>query len=747
LPIIANVFFAVMTSASNLAAIADALQRAAQSHRADKLDEAERIYNDVLAEAPDHFDALHALGVIAAQRRDFSRADALLQRALAIDPRVADAQANQANVQNALGRHEEALVSAERALQIDTRHVVALYNRGLALQRLKRVDEAIASYDAALAITPRFAQALTNRGAALHDLHRHDEALASLDQALAVHPSHVEALYNRGLVLQQLQRYREAIASYDRALALRPDLPEAFNNRGLSLQSLQRYDEARASYDKALALRPNFAEALFNRGAVLSAMGRHEDAGRDIEHALTQNSDLPYAAGALLHARMYACDWRKYDNESVELLAKVGAGTRAAEPLTILNICDSAALQLSCARTYVDDRFPAAAVPLWRGERYAHDRIRVAYLSADFHDHAVMYLMAGLFEQHDRAQFDVVAISFGPDPPTDMRMRLKAAFERFIDVRHLRDDEIAKLLRDLEIDIAVDLKGFTDDARTGILAFRPAPIQVNYLGYPGTMGAPYVDYIIADPIVVPLDQRDAYAENVVYLPHCYQVNDAKRAIAERTPSRSEADLPESGFVFCSFNNNYKITPAMFDVWMRLLRDVDGSVLWLFEGNVAAPANLRREAANRGVAPDRLVFAPKVQLGDHLARHRLADLFLDTEPWNAHTTASDALWAGLPVLTCIGTTFAGRVAASLLEAIGLPDLVARTVAEYEALALQLARKPSLLAGIRQRLSDNRDIFPLFNTDRSRRCIEAAYAEMCARQRRGETPASFAIAPIA
>jgi protein O-GlcNAc transferase len=745
---IAAVLFGVMTSASRGAAIADVLQRAAQSHRAGRLDEAEYLYRELLAEASDHhFDSLHALGVIAAQRRDFSRAQALLQRALAINPHVADAQANQANVQNALGRYGEALASAERALQIDPRHVVALYNRAVALQRLKRYDEAIADYNAALAIMPEFAQALTNRGAALHDLNRYDEALASLDQALAIQPSHVEALYNRGLALQHLQRYREAIASYDRALALRPDLTEALNNRGLSMQSLQRYDEARASYDEALAQRPDFAEARFNRGAALSAMGRHENASQDIERALTQNPDLPYAAGALLHARMYACDWRSYEKESADLLAKVLAGRRAAEPLTILNICDSAPLQLACARTYIDDRFPAAGVPLWRGERYAHDRIRIAYLSADFHDHAVMHLMAGLFEQHDRSQFDVVAVSFGPDPSTDTRARLKDAFERFIDVRHLRDDEIAKLLRDLETDIAIDLKGFTDDARTGIFAFRPAPIQVNYLGYPGTMGAPYIDYIIVDPIVVPHDQRLAYAEKIVYLPHCYQVNDAKRLIAERTPTRSEAALPETGFVFCSFNNNYKITPTMFDVWMRLLRDIDGSVLWLFEGNAAAPVNLRREAANRGVAPERLVFAPKVPLADHLARHRLADLFLDTQPWNAHTTASDALWAGLPLLTCIGTTFAGRVAASLLEAVGLPELVTRTLSEYQTLALQLAGEPSLLAGIKQRLSDNRHVFPLFNTDRSRRHIEAAYSEMYARHRRGEAPASFAIAPLA
>ena len=586
---------------------------------------------------------------------------------------------------------------------------------------------------------------MANRGAALLDLQRYDEALSSFDGALARRPAHVESLYNRGLALQRLQNHVDAIRSYDRALSLRGDFPEALNNRGLNLQALHRYEEARESYDRALVLRPEFAEALYNRGAVGSALGHHDDAGSDLERALALDPELPYAAGALLHARMYACDWRHYDRDTEKLLADVRAGKRCAEPLTILNIGDSAADQLTCAKTYVDDRFPVAPMPLWRGERYAHDRIRVAYLSADFHDHAVMYLLAGLFERHDRARFDVVGVSFGPDPPTEMRARLKGAFESFIDARALRDIDVAKRLRDLEIDIAVDLNGFTDHARTGIFALRPAPVQVNYLGYPATMGASYIDYIVADRVVIPHEQHDAYAEKVVYLPCCYQANDATRRIAERTPLRAEVGLPEHGFVFCSFNNNYKITPAVFDVWMRLLRSIDGSVLWLLEGNPAAPSNLRREAESRGVAASRLVFAPKVPLADHLARHRCADLFLDTQPWNAHTTASDALWAGLPLLPCVGTTFAARVAASLHHAIGMDRLVTSSLADYEALALQLARDPTLMADMKQKLARNRATYPLFDTDRSRRAIESAYAEMCARHRRGEPPASFAVAP--
>ena len=736
-----------MTSASSPSDLAGVLAGAAQSLNAGKLDEAERLYRVALERHPGLFDALHALGIIAAQRRNYADADTLLQQALAIEPTAVDALANRANVQNALGLFAAALANAEAALRIDPRHLGALYNRALALQRQQRYADAVSTYDAALSLFPTFVEALANRGAALLELGRYDEALASFDRTLAVRPAHVEALYNRGLALQHLQKHADAIRTYDRALALRGDLVEALNNRGLNLQALHRYEEARESYDRAVALRPDFAEALYNRGCAFAAMSHYGAASRDLECALALSPELPYAAGALLHTRMYACDWGRYETERDALLAAVRAGKRCAEPLTILNVCDSAADQLTCARIYVNDRWPAAPVPAWRGERYAHARIRVAYLSADFHDHAVMHLAAGLFERHDRSRFDAVGVSFGPDPPSAMRARLKHAFERFIDVRGLRDAEVAERLRELEIDIAVDLNGFTDNARTGIFALRPAPIQVNYLGYPATIGAGYIDYIIADRVIIPLEQQRHYAEKVVYLPDCYQVNDDTRRIAETTPTRAEAGLPETGFVFCSFNNNYKITPAIFDIWMRLLQRVEDSVLWLLEGNSAVPPNLRREAERRGVSSARLVFAPKVPLADHLARHRLADLFLDTQPWNAHTTASDALWAGLPVLTCIGTTFAGRVAASLAYAVGIDELVTRSLSEYETLALQLAREPARLLDLKAKLARNRDTYPLFDTDRTRRAIEAAYVEMYARHRRGEAPTTFAVAPNA
>jgi predicted O-linked N-acetylglucosamine transferase (SPINDLY family) len=402
---------------------------------------------------------------------------------------------------------------------------------------------------------------------------------------------------------------------------------------------------------------------------------------------------------------------------------------------------------MACAVAYTRERHPAVQPPLWNGERYRHDRIRLAYLSADFHEHATAYLMAELFELHDRARFEVSAISFGPNKRSRMRTRLRRSFERFIDVRAQSDHEVASLVREMEIDIAVDLKGFTTDSRTGILAYRAAPIQVNYLGFPGTMGADYIDYILADRVVIPEEHQPCYTEKVVYLPDSYQVNDSRRSIAERTPSRAEAGLPERGFVFCCFNNNYKITPAVFDVWMRLLRQVPDSVLWLLEANAVAASNLRREAQARGVEPERLVFAKRAKLAEHLARHRLADLFLDTLPYNAHTTASDALWTGVPVLTRLGSSFAGRVAASLLRAVGLPELIARSVEEYEALALELATDPALLRQFKDRLAANHLTAPLFDTARFTRHIEAAYTRMWEIGQRGEVPRSLDISPAA
>jgi predicted O-linked N-acetylglucosamine transferase (SPINDLY family) len=374
----------------------------------------------------------------------------------------------------------------------------------------------------------------------------------------------------------------------------------------------------------------------------------------------------------------------------------------------------------------------------WPRERYVHDRIRLAYLSSDFRQHPTSYLAAGLFEHHDRSRFEITAISLEKGNDSDLRKRLQASFERFLDVETHSDDQIASLIAALEIDILVDLNGHTKGMRTNVLARRPASIQVNYLGYPGTMGADCIDYMIADRIVVPETHAAFYSEKMVFLPNSYQVNDAGRGVAGKAPERTALGLPPSGFVFCCFNNSFKFTPDVFDGWMRILKQVDGSVLWLFEDTPTAAINLRKEALARGVGAERLVFARRVPRADHIARHGAADLFLDTLPYNAHTTASDALWAGLPVLTQIGGTFAGRVAASLLTAVGLPELIAQTQEQFESMAIELTTQPMALAAIKAKLARNRLATPLFNTELYTRNIESAYVTMYQRHQSGLLP---------
>jgi len=412
----------------------------------------------------------------------------------------------------------------------------------------------------------------------------------------------------------------------------------------------------------------------------------------------------------------------------------------------LLGYSDDPALQLQCAKNYVAYKIPLRPQPFWTGEVWRHTKLRVAYLSADLHTHATAHLMAGLFEQHDRSRFEIIGISYGVDDHSEMRKRLVAAFDQFRDVRGNSDEEVAKLLHNLNVDVAVDLKGYTHDARPIILAYRPAPIQVNYLGYPGTMGAEFIDYIVADKIVVPFERQQFYTEKIVHLPDSYQINDTTRRIAEVVPDRQAIGLPQRGFVFCCFSNNWKITPEIFGVWMRLLHQIKDSALWLLRDNKSAELNLRNEAQKLGVDPLRLIFSGRLPLDQHLARHLLADLVLDTLPYNAHTTASDALWAGIPLLTCMGGAFARRVAASLANAAGLSELVATSLDEYEALALKLARDSVMLAEVKAKLARNRNTCPLFNTERFTRHIEAAYTAMWEIWQRGEIPRSFSVTPI-
>jgi predicted O-linked N-acetylglucosamine transferase (SPINDLY family) len=707
--------------------IGDAMHQAAALQGQGRLVEAERLYLAVVQASPHEMRALHMLGVIAAQRGALDDARQRLTHVLQLSPALAEAHSDLGLVLRLMGRPEEALASFARALALRPQFAGALANRAAVESELGRHQAALATSEQALAIDPTLAEAWNNRGTSLLELGNAEEALASFDRALQTRPAMAEAWHNRANALSSLSRPADAVASCDQALARAPAYVDAWNTRGVALHDLGCHQDALASFERALALAPRFAKALQNRGIALSFLRRHEEAARDLAQAVAIDPTLAFASGALLRSTMQLCDWSALSSQRERVVDSVRAGRRVIDPFTFLAVCEQPSDALACARTWAS-KLSRPASQLWRGERYAHERIRVAYLSSDFREHATAYLMAELFERHDRTRFEVSAVSWGAEEDTPMRRRLKAAFEHFEDVRGRSDRAAAQWLREREIDIAVDLKGYTYEARPGILSHRPCPVAVSYLGYPGTMGASYVDYLIADETVIPREHRQYYTEKVVYLPDCYQPNDRRRVIAEETPSRTALGLPERGFVFCSFNNSYKITPEVFDVWMRLLVSVQGSVLWLLEGNAAVPANLRREAVARGVAGERLVFAPRLPLTRHLARYRHADLFVDTLPYNAHTTASDALWAGVPVLTCLGPTFAGRVAASLVRAAGLPELVTHSLADYEALAVRLARDAALVDELRGRLSRNRDDCALFDAERTRRNLESAFVAM-------------------
>jgi len=675
---------------------------------------------------PDQPGALFHRGNALLDTGDFARALADYESALGLRPGHADGWLHRGNALAALGRADEALASFDRALALAPDRADIWYNRATLLQSLGRHDDALAAYDHALSLAPDLAAAWNNRGSLLHRMGRADEALQSYDRAIAADPHEHRALVNRGVIEAEQRRFQAALESYDRALAIAPGVADAWHNRGNLLREMRRLDDALASFSRALELEPRHAEALCSRAGVLQIDKQFDAALADWRRLAASAPGHKYLLGGVMISARELCDWQTLEALRPRFEAEVASGRSIVPPFVALGCCDDPALAQAAARHYLRDLLPALpAHARPKPERGA--KIRLAYVSGDFHNHATSRLMVGLFERHDRSRFEVTGVSIGPDEDSDIRKRLVAAFDRFEDVRHLSDAEAAARLRALNIDIAIDLKGYTEGFRIGIFAHRAAPVQVNYLGYPGTLGAGFIDHVLADAIVLPPGQQTFYDENIVHLPHCYQPGDPARSLPA-APSRMQAGLPETGFVFCCFNNHWKITRPLFEIWLRLLAATPGSVLWLMEG-AGRPA-LCRQAQAHGIDPARLIFAPLLEQAPHMARHRLADLVLDTLPYNAHTTGSDALWAGVPLVTVMGRAFAGRVGASLLSAAGLPELIAPDLAAYEALALALAREPGRLAALRAKLDAARHGAPLFDAAGFARDIEAAYERMLA-----------------
>lgn len=645
------------------------------------------------------------------QRGQLAEAERLYRRLLADNPGAFGARHMLGVLKAQQGALDEARALIAGALKQKPNDAGALANYANILTLLGQTEEAIGCYDRAIALAPD-SETLTNRGKAQHSLYRHQDALASFDQALLLDAGNVQAQFKRGTVLGELGRADEAIASYTLVLARQPGHVEALNNRGFTWWlNKQRYAPAVADLQKVAALAPDF----------------------------------PFARGAVLHLKMYAADWTDFERRKSDIIRCVRRGERAARPFMFQAVADQPRDLQTCARLYARDHYPEIrGVPVHdRGARAGRTKIRLGYLSGEFREQATAILMAGLYERHDRERFEVIAVDNGGTDNSAMRKRLERSFDGFLEIGSLSDADAAARIRAADIDILVNLNGYFGKHRMGVFAHRPAPLQVNYLGFPGTLGAPYIDYIVADRTVVPEDEERFYDEKLVVLPGSYQVNDDKgRAIAP-APSRAEAGLPETGFVFCNFNQSYKLTPDTFASWMRILRQVDGSVLWLLEATEPFAENIRGAAKAHGVAPERIFFAPDRAPDHHLARLGLADLFLDGLPYNAHTTGSDALWAGVPLITRRGSAFAGRVAASLLSAADLPELITESTADYETLAVRLAMDKDALGEIRSKLAQSRSSGALFDTDRFRRNIEKAYAEMWRRWLAGGPPESFTV----
>jgi predicted O-linked N-acetylglucosamine transferase (SPINDLY family) len=564
------------------------------------------------------------------------------------------------------------------------------------------------------------------------------EAIETFTKSIFKGGEFFEVLHDLATAQAHMRDITSALNNYYKCLNLNNSSHELFFNIARIYDDLKLYEESIVHYDKALSLKPDFAVGWLNKGGALRDLKRYDEAIAHFDTALSLKSDINWAYGDLIHTKMKICSWIELA-DSLEIISqKIMANEKVIQPFSLLALSDNVQLHKKTSEVYARDKYPKNPVLEPILKRPKSQKIRVGYFSADFGSHPVSFLTAELYELHDSNKFEIIAFSSGVDDKSPMRSRLKKAFNQFIDVSTMPDIDIAKLSRELHIDILVDLSGHTTGSRTGVFSHRAAPIQVNWLGYPGTMGADYIDYIMADKTLIPLDSQACYSEKVVYLSNSYQVNDRRRLISDRQFTKQELGLPENGFVFCCFNNNYKITPTIFDSWMRILSLVHGSILWLLADNPIAKENLIKEADARGIDSSRLVFAERVPISEHLARHRQADLFLDTLPYNAHTTTSDALWSGLPVLTLMGKSFAGRVAASLLNAIGLPELITSTQEEYEALAIELAMNPIKLADIKLKLAKNRLSAPLFDTPLFTKNLEAGYIKMIERYQNGLQP---------
>ncbi|MDC1087326.1 tetratricopeptide repeat protein [Alphaproteobacteria bacterium] len=627
----------------------------------------------------------------------------------------------------ALEKFDEALNSYNRAISLNPNNHEYQNNIGNVFEKKKDFPKAISYYKKSISIKPDYAEAIFNLGNALKAYGELEEAIKVFDKILSLKPNYVEAYNNLGNIFQDLGRIDEAIEIFLKALTINPDIPEIYSNLGYCFHKKNLIEQAIRALNQSLSFNPNFYQPYLNMGNILTQQGKIVEGIEMYNKALAIKPDFEAVRSQKLHHLANLCDWKSIEEDSL-LIPKLGIQKQFVTPWSVLSLEDDPKNHKKRSEIRGKSKFPQKPIPFNISLSNEKKQIRIGYFSSDFYDHATMHLMSKIFALHDRENFEIFAYSYGFNKNDNITENLINSVDVFDDVSQMSDKDIALLARQDEIDIAIDLKGYTQNTRSGILAYRAAPIQINFLGYPGTMGTDFIDYLIADPIIIPQEYKDFYSEEIIYMPHSYQPNDNSRQISKKEITKKDMGLPEVGFIFCSFNNNYKINRAEFDIWMRLLHKIEGSVLWLLKSNKWAEDNLKKEAQNRGIDQNRLIFAEKLSQEEHLARHKLADLFLDTFNVNAHTTASDALWSGLPVVTKLGKGFAARVAGSLLNAVGMPELITENEKDYETLIFDIASNPRKILKLKEKLISNRLSQPLFNSEKYTKYLENGYKKI-------------------
>ncbi len=755
--------------------------KAIQYHKSGQLQKAEEIYKKILHINPNHPDSLHLLGVLAYQvgkidiavtliskaiqnnpdnpsfynnfgnvlkeQGKFNEAVSCYQKALKLKPDYAEACNNMGNTFKEQGELNEAVSCYQKAVKLKPDYAEAYNNMGNVFKDQNKLTDAVLCYEKALEFKPNLPEAHNNMGNAFKDQHKLDDAILCYQKALELRPNFNEAYNNMGTALQDQGKSTEATSCYKKALEIKPDYVSAYYNLGHVFQGQGEFDEAISCYRKALELRPDYAEAYNNMGAMFQEQSELNEAISCYQKAVELKPDYAEAYNNLFHQFQQACAWQKTKGLADKLdgfTAKaLDSGTKTGEtpfvnlmkytdPARNFTVAKSWSCDIERTVSNLKNYFPHDV------RKSSKTKITIGYLSNDFRNHPMAHLMLGLFGLHNRNEFSIFCYSYGEDDASTYRAQIRRDCDRFVDIHNLNDTAAAKCIYEDQVDILVDLKGYTRGNRIGIYALRPAPVQVRYLGLAGTTGADFFDYIITDRIVTPEEHARYYSENFAYMPHSYQVNDHTQEISNKDWKKADFGLPEGSFVFCSFNQSYKIEPVMFNSWMKIIQQIPESVLWLQGTNETAKKNLRLEAEVRGMKSDRLIFAEKLSKSEHLARLRLADVALDTRIVSGAATTSDALWVGLPVITLQGSNFASRMSSSILTAIGLSELVVHSIEEYESLAIDLAHNPGKLQAIRQKLARNLTTEPLFDTPRFARNLEKAYREMWKIFMAGESP---------